>query len=281
MRFLRYFGWFLLFMFLTIITQIGGLVFLLCFPLFKIINENIGRNIYRFALNFLIFSLIYGIISYWIVPPLATSNGRVPMPFGTDNPNLKPLNFLTVVFNRHYATPTLRQITEGVSKKMADKNPTDSLVVKYLECGFPFFDGFPLYPHLSHNDGKKIDLSLFYVDSETKMLTNERPAWWGYGVSEEPRAGEENWAQECRERGNWQYSFMRNYIVSQNRKSNFIFDARRTRDFMSQFLADNRVNFILIEPHLKTRLGFQNMQKIKIPPCEAVRHDDHIHVAVY
>ncbi|MFT5619364.1 MAG: hypothetical protein ACI85I_002607, partial [Arenicella sp.] len=35
---------------------------------------------------------------------------------------------------------------------------------------------------------------------------------------------------------------------------------------------------VFIEPHLKTRLGLENYSKIRFHGCQAVRHDDHIHV---
>jgi hypothetical protein len=175
--------------------------------------------------------------------------------------------------------PELRAVTEGVAQKMAEKN--DSTVTCYLESGFPFFDGFPLLPHRSHNDGKKIDLAFYYTDAKTKEPTNDRPSWLGYGVSEEPKAGEEDRPSYCAEKGFWQYNFMEKYIVSQRKKRDLPFDAVRTREMVRLFINDNRVQMVLIEPHLKKRLGFENQNKIRLHPCAAVRHDDHLHVAVY
>ena len=70
-------------------------------------------------------------------------------------------------------------------------------------------------------------------------------------------------------------------INAQGEKENFLLDERRTRDLMRLLIADNRVQLILIEPHLEKRLGFANTQKVRTPPCESVRHDDHIHVTIY
>lgn len=53
--------------------------------------------------------------------------------------------------------------------------------VVYLDTNFPFINKFPLLPHLSHSDGKKIDVSLIYKDEKGK-LTNKKPSVSGYGV---------------------------------------------------------------------------------------------------
>ena len=281
MRFLKYIAIVLAFSFLTLISQIGGLVLLACLPLFKWVNEKVtGMRFFRMAFKTALFCLLYAVATFWLVPPLAKYYGRVPMPYSDEHPNVRQHNFMTVLLNRHYVTPTLRKITEGVAEKLSERYQ-DSLLVTYLDCNFPFFDGFPLQPHLSHDDGRKIDISFQYLDAQTKQPSYNCPSWIGYGVCEEPRGGEEDYPEKCREEGNWAYSFMKNTVVSQRYKRDFLFDASKTKDVISYFLADNRVNFVLIEPHLKKRLGFELRQKVRRPPCEAVRHDDHIHVAIY
>ena len=279
-QFKKYIGLVLLFALLTLLSQIGGLVLLACLPVFNFINEKVKEKIGRNVLKISTFCLFYALTTFFIVPPLAASFGRVRMPYSDENPNLKPHNFYSVLLNRNYVTPQLRAVTEGVAAKMTLKYG-DTCVLAYLECNFPFIDGYQLYPHLSHNDGQKIDLSFQYLDAATKQPTSERPSWLGYGVCEEPKAGEENQPEMCYERGEWQYNFMRKYIIPQWRKQDFVFNANQTHDLIRFFLADNHVNFVLIEPHLKKRLGFETVPKVRRPPCEAVRHDDHIHVAIY
>lgn len=34
--------------------------------------------------------------------------------------------------------------------------------ISYLDANFPFKDGFPLLPHLSHDDGRKVDIAFMY-----------------------------------------------------------------------------------------------------------------------
>jgi hypothetical protein len=281
MRFLKYGSLVLAFCFLTLVSQIGGIVLLACLPLFKWLNQRlVVSKGFTMAFKTAIFCLLYAVATFWIVPPLAKAFGRVPMPYSDEHPNLRQHNFITVLLNRHYVTPTLRKITEGVAEKLSERYQ-DSLLITYLDCNFPFFKGFPLQPHLSHDDGQKIDISFQYLDVATKSPAYDRPSWIGYGVCEEPKVGEEDYPEKCREDGNWQYSFMKNTLVSQRNKSDFIFDAAKTKDVINYFITDNRVNFVLIEPHLKKRLGFEINQKVRRPPCNAVRHDDHLHVAIY
>lgn len=272
-------GVILLFIFLTLLTQIGGIVYLICLPIFKYFKPRINRPIWHILLNTSIFCILYAFTTFIIVPPLAESYGRVQMPFDEENPHLRQWNRWTVILNRNYVVPQLRTVTEGVARRLAAADT--SIVVTYLDCNFPFWDGFPLEPHLSHNDGRKIDLSFFYLDAETQKTTAERPSWLGYGVCEEPRGGEENRAEFCANQGSWQYSFMRNYIISQSKKQRYPFDERRTAALVRFLLADTHTNTVLIEPHLEKRMGFSNQPKVKAPPCISVRHDDHIHVSIY
>ena len=64
---------------------------------------------------------------------------------------------------------------------MYDKYP--GTILNYLEANFPFIDKFPLLPHLSHNDGKKLDVSFHYVNAKTGEHTNVVPSWLGYGFA--------------------------------------------------------------------------------------------------
>jgi hypothetical protein len=264
---------------LTLLTQVGGLVLLACIPFYNWVKPKIVQKYYRNSINILVFALLYSFVSFVIVPPLAENYGRVPMPYNDDSPFLKPHNFITILANRHYVTPSMRQITEGVATKVAERFK-DSISMRYLDACFPFWDGFPLVPHLSHNDGRKLDIAFYYTQTIDNQPVSNSPSWLGYGVSEEPKAGEENQPDFCREKGEWQYSFMRRYIIPQYWKPDFRFDAKKTAEMLRLFAANSRVRFVLIEPHLKTRLGFQTNNKIRIPPCHAVRHDDHIHVVV-
>jgi len=83
---------------------------------------------------------------------LAKYFGRVPLPM-TKFENLVPHNFLTPILNRHYVKPKLKSQLIEIAKMTNIINR--KLKVSYLDANFPFIYGFPLLPHLSHNDGKK------------------------------------------------------------------------------------------------------------------------------
>jgi len=263
----------LLFLFLTILTQIGGLIYLLSFLLQKPINNRFQKNYVRGTLKLLAFLTLYFISTLVIVPIIAKPFGRVALPL-TESNNIRPLNILTAFLNRHYVRAELKETTIVVARSINKKYP--GTIVNYLDAGFPFFDGFPLVPHLSHDDGKKLDLAFFYTDSKSGKQTNEVPSFIGYGINEEARPSEKNMADFCSAKGYWQYSFMTS-IIPQGNKENFKFDSVRTRDLVNLFVANESIEKIFIEPHLKTRMKLTN-DKIRFHGCQAVRHDDHVHV---
>jgi hypothetical protein len=190
--------------------------------------------------------------------------------------HLRPLNILTCFLNRNYVRPNLKEAAFTAAKQMNDQFP--GTTVNYLDASFPFINKFPLAPHLSHNDGKKLDLAFCYVDNRTGKETNASPSPIGYGVSEEPRAGEVNTAAFCAGKGYWQYSLLMK-IVPQGNKHNFTFDSTRTKGLVNIFANQPVIDKIFIEPHLKDRLGLTT-SKIRFHGCQAVRHDDHIHVQI-
>lgn len=188
--------------------------------------------------------------------------------------NLAPLTLLTPLLNRHYVRPELLQTAQEVAGDMNKRFP--GTTVNYLDANFPFLNGFPLFPHLSHNDGKKLDLAFFYDDSKTGKDTSEAPSFIGYGINEEPLTGEENTVALCAEKGYWQYSFL-TAIIPQSDKTHFAFDSERTRILVNLLAGKASVGKIFIEPHLKKRLSLSS-EKIRFHGCQAVRHDDHIHL---
>lgn len=258
---------------LTILTQVGGIIYLASFPLFIMVDKRIGKKVAGLFVKGIIFLSIYSLATFYIVPLIARPFGRVPLPVIT-NGNLQPLNFITCLFNRHYVKPELKQIAVTAAGDMHKRYP--GTVVNYLDAGFPFFNRFPLIPHLSHNDGKKLDIAFCYIDKRTGEMCNRTPSPIGYGVSEEPRPGEINMAERCAGEGYWQYSFMRKFIPQYN-KTSFVFDSVRTKALVQILAASPGIGKIFIEPHLKQRMGLV-YDKIRFHGCHAVRHDDHIHI---
>ena len=270
---LIFFRDFFLFLILTSLTQVGGVVYLISsFLQSRLRNLNVNKWVKKgsFLLSFI---GIYSLTTFFIVPLLAEPLGRVPLPVIEKN-HLKPLNIWTCFLNRNYVTPELRDAIFDISIKMNDKH--NGTVTNYLDANFPFIDKFPLLPHLSHNDGEKLDLSFFYKDSKTAAFSNESPSWIGYGISEEPIKNELNTPLICDNKGYWQYSLLRK-IVDQSNKVNFSFDNKRNKDLLILLSSSSQIRKIFIEPHLKTRLNLRS-DKIRFHGCQAVRHDDHIHI---
>ncbi|MEP4534121.1 MAG: hypothetical protein ABJ004_13610 [Cyclobacteriaceae bacterium] len=163
-------------------------------------------------------------------------------------------------------------------------NITDRLEEKYegtstnyLDANFPFANGFPLFPHLSHNDGRKLDLAFFY--KRANQRTNKAPSFIGYGIYEDPTKGESDYPTDCKQRGYWQYGLLSS-VVPQWNKDNYQLDVERTRELIRLLAIDERTSKIFIEPHLKQRWKLNKYDNIRFHGCQAVRHDDHIHTQI-
>ncbi len=265
----------LTFFILTVLTQIGGIVFLISIYTNKWIDKYVAHKFLKTTYQFIYFTILYCTTTFFIVPIIAKPFGRVQLPIKETN-NLQPLNILTCLLNRNYVRPELQEAAFDIANKM---NATfEDSKVNYLDANFPFINKFPLLPHLSHNDGKKLDISFCYIDNKLNLPTSEAPSFIGYGICEEPLPHEKNTAEFCSENGYWQYSFLTK-VVSQQNKPYFNFDSIRTRALMNMITENNYVEKVFIEPHLKTRLNLTS-NKIRFHGCQAVRHDDHIHLQV-
>ena len=149
----------------------------------------------------------------------------------------------------------------------------------YLDANFPFADGFPLIPHLSHNDGKKLDLAFYYRRKDSGHYLSEAPSPIGYGIYEAPKAHEINQPEICRKSG---YSMMYNLpglLFSPFGDETLELEPGRTGRLLEILTRNPEIQKIFIEPHLKQRLQL-NSSKIRYHGCYSVRHDDHIHLQI-
>lgn len=268
---LKVFGHIMIFCFLTILTQIGGFVYLLSSVCVSALNiQSVKRRIIFRTFSFL---ALYLFCSLLLVPLLARPFGRVPLPM-LETRYLKPATTLTCLLNRHYVRAEMRETTYKVAHRLNDEYP--GTIVNYLDANFPFINNFPLLPHLSHNDGKKLDISFQYDESKSGRQTNKLPSLLGYGICEEPKINEENTSELCSSKGYWQYSLLKD-ITPQSKKKLFAFNEERTRFIINAYTSDKAIEKIFIEPHLKRRLLITS-SKVRFHGCQAVRHDDHIHV---
>ena len=285
---------------LTFLTQIGGVVWLaaLFWPQRNLLDgasPAATRRRGSFILTAFTGAFLY-VFASGMIEISNASGGRVPLTkcsfFGKQIETLRrqptsqgeayvaPATSLLCFLNRHFVTPTVRDLVLDVGLRMNAPVQgetgflarSEPIVLQYLDANFPFFDGFPLLPHLSHHDGRKVDLAFFYKDEDGKPTGP--PSFIGYWGFEEPRPSD---PQPCTGRNDlmtmrWD---MKWFPV----RGNVFLDEERTARLIRLLAADPRVVKILLEPHLVKRLGVTH-PKVRFQGCRAARHDDHIHVEV-
>ncbi len=160
---------------LTLLTQVGGLALL--------VGLALARKNRRRVVRFLAPLGVYAGLTIVVVPLVARLFGRVPLPvFATQDEPVSPLNLLTCALNRHYARPPVRDLLVRTARASGEE-------LHYLDAGFPF-RGVPLLPHLSHGDGRKVDLAYAYLDRAGRPADARAHLFLGYGATEPPRPGE-------------------------------------------------------------------------------------------
>ena len=274
--FLRLIKYTSIFLFLTTITQVGGLIYLLYQPLSQKIKHKIKNKPKQRLIRFGAFSILYLLISWTIVPIVAKQFNRVPLPmFATKDEPIQPRHYFFPLANRNYVKPALKETIIKTAKALNKKYPNAKVL--YLDGCLPFFDGMPLLPHLSHSDGKKLDIAFVYKHKKTKEFVNKTPTWIGYGSCEVAKENEENRPAFCKKQGYFQYSFLKTFTPITG-KSSLEFDNEVNSWLVGYLAKQSSIGKIFIEPHLKTRFGLSNVNKIRFHGCQAVRHDDHIHI---
>lgn len=253
----------LIIVFLTIITQIGGIVYL---GTIILINPKVTNRKFK---KIGLFTSLYFFATFILVPNIAPFFGREKI---VDTEFIEAHSFFYKLANRNYVRPELQNVIRKVASQFGKRNEGVKMI--YLDANFPFIDGFSLLPHLSHNDGKKIDVSLVYETYDGK-LTNKKPSITGYGVYEAPKEREFNQTADCKRKGNWQYDFTKYFTLGRINRD-IKFSNKGTGELMKLILKQSRIGKLFLEPHLKNRLHLRS-SKIRFHGCKAVRHDDHIH----
>jgi hypothetical protein len=254
---------FIIFILLTVITQTGGVVYAV--SLFICRKFTRQKKIKQGV----VFACLYLTTTFLIVPGTAPLFGRERV---DESEYIKGQGWFYKLANRNYVKPELNNVLKGVSEEFQIKHKGIKLVV--LDANFPFIDKFPLLPHLSHNDGKKVDVCLIYENADAS-LTNKKPSVSGYGVFESPKPEEYNQIDVCKKEGHWQYDFPKHLTFGKTNKD-IMFSETGTADLARIILKQPGVGKLFIEPHLKNRLHLED-KKIRYHGCRAVRHDDHIH----
>lgn len=265
-----------LFILLTILTQTGGIIYLIYKPFSNFIKRKYSSKIQCLSFRIAGFLLLFSVFSFLITPLVATAFGRVPLPvFMDEEYPLRPANFVTCFTNRHYVKPELLTLIKEISKEF-NEGKLEKTEIIYLDANFPFINGFPLLPHKSHDDGEKLDICFLFKEKGTEKRINEPMSFWGYGACIEPENGETNMPLICSKKGYFQYSLLK-VFTSQSKINSYEFDEAANKALIQLIASKKPTGKIFIEPHLKERLDFEKNEKVRFHGCGAVRHDDHIH----
>jgi hypothetical protein len=265
-----------LFIVLTVVTQIGGIALLIAWLLVELFGSGDPGRLRRRLELVGAFVLTYMVMTIFIIPPLAALGGRVPLAcssgpeyaYAAGNP-------LFCVLNRNYVNTRLKSLLENLSRYMKITHPGTTTV--YLDANFPFFDGFPLVPHLSHNDGRKLDLGFYYQDASGRYLPGELRSPIGYWAFEQPVRREDSVCP-----GNEFLTLRWDMGWLQPLFPNWKLDVERTRDAVNWLTTAGRefgIDRLFMEPHMAQRLSVSS-PILKFQGCKAARHDDHIHLQI-
>jgi hypothetical protein len=147
---------------------------------------------------------------------------------------------------------------------MAERH--EGTVTIVLDGSFPFLDGFPMLPHLSHDDGEKIDFAFFYEKNGAYLPGATRSPIGFFAFEDGPT--------DCPSRRltlRWDLDWL------QPLWADYELDEERLRDLVQLLAEHSSIDKVLLEPHLTQRLGIRSA-KVRFQGCRAARHDDHIHV---
>jgi len=253
---------------LTLLTQIGGLAWLLALVLRRFL-PSLSRWVFL-----IFFAGIYSAATL-ITHQVAPLFGRVPLPCFT-SASLAVRTPLYCALNRNYVTPELASAANAYADHMAETFPGTTTLA--LDANFPFVDGFPLMPHLSHDDGRKLDLALYYEDGDGNFRNGETRSPLGYFAFQQPLA---NALQPCANRRRvislrwdlaWLQPLFPDWEIEPARM-------KEALDWLSTEGRSHGIEKIFIEPHIPARLDVSN-DVIRFQGCNAARHDDHIHIQV-
>ncbi|MCP5368869.1 MAG: hypothetical protein H6906_15275 [Hyphomicrobiales bacterium] len=239
---------------LTVLTQVGGLVYW--------VAVGAARAAGRGWLVVPVFLVLYGVVSAAVLPVAAPAAGRVPLPC-LSGLNLEPASPLFCLLNRHYVRPKVAEVAFDVAGDLARQFPGTR--VAFLDGAFPFLDAFPILPHLTHNDGRKLDLALFY---EGRAAGGAWPLGYLAFAPGAAVAGE-----ACPEAGwrRWDAAWLQPLFADA------VLDQARTAALVRALARHPDVGRVFFDGRLTWALGLDGEARIGRAGCHAARHDDHVH----
>lgn len=196
--------------------------------------------------------------------PTPSPAGLVPLPCDGSEP-LRPAHGFYCLGDRHYVTPQARDAIVRAARAVHAAYP--DTVVTFMDASWPSGKK-PFPPHLSHGDGRQIDLALFYETKDGEALPKPPNSINGYEAFE-PRPASE--ADPCP--GRWKHR-----RADPPKTRAWRLDDDRSELLTRALVGDRRVRRVLIEPHLEKRFGLWGHAKARFQGCHAARHDDHLHV---
>lgn len=278
MKVLNILGIILLFVILTALSQVGGLILLLWLLLYQFFKKRFKNAWVRRGVHMGGFVVFYLFFMFVIIPPLARIQDRVPLPMSKSG-TLVPVTYWTAIFGRNYIKSEGRAKLETIAEAYVKKYP--DLKVKYMDCNYPFRINMPgtknvwilegLLPHITH-DGTKADIALVYND-KNGLSSNLTPTAFAYGSSVDPLPTETCTPCACENSGYWQYSFMYRNLPRTEYPLNIKVSADLIRIF-DRHLTDK----IFLEKHLQQRFNLHG--NYAQAGCHSVRHDDHFHITL-
>jgi hypothetical protein len=273
--FLKWLLGIIVFVVLTALTQIGGIVFVVSVLLVSwLLGSRDWNLLFRWIAHLLGFAMIYTAVTVAAVPPLAREFGRHPLPcLPSAKRSYGALHPAYCLLNRHYVSARAHRMLSALAKAMNRVSP--GTTVAYLDAGFPFLDGFPMFPHVLHDDGRSVDLAFFYTNSRGVYRRGLARSAIGYWAFEQPRHGE---TRSCRQ--DIGFGLRRNLGFLQRYWRPLRLDRARTKAMTEWLVREGPkygVERVYLEPHLVNRFAIAS-PLLKFQGCHAERHDDHIQV---
>ena len=253
---------------LTLLTQIGGLAYLLA----CLLAYNSSHLLARWGIRLGLFVMLYG-AGWWMARKVAPIYGREPLPCLADSMgDFRLQSPIYCLANRNYVTSGMKSLLLDLSMYMNQAYP--GTLTQGLDAGFPFFDGFPMLPHLSHRDGNQMDLAFYYKDQKGGYLRGQTASPVGYwafsGTGTEICPDATRW--DLRWKMDWFQPMVRPYEIEEARMTAAL-------DWLEQEGPMHGLKRILLEPDLKQR-WLPHSKLIGFQGCHAARHDDHLHLSI-
>jgi hypothetical protein len=267
---------FLILLLLTLTTQIGGLVFVVCWVVNRFAFPVALQGWHRAIANVAFFVILYAAATAFLVPPWAALGGREPLPCHAESDRPFAAGHpLYCLLNRHYVEPRLVTLLTELSRHIDRAHPGTTTL--FLDGNFPFLNGFPLLPHLSHSDGRKLDLAFYYQTPAGTYLPGRLRSPIGYWAFEQPQRDDPS---PC-VRSPW-LTLRWDMKALQSLYPSLPLEPQRTRAALQWLVTEGErfaIERVFIEPYLASRLGVSS-PRFGFQGCRAARHDDHIHIQI-